>query len=136
MVGEVAVAVRVERPVDSREQRGGRAHEGAVLQLEHLDRQSEACGATPCSSGRAAVPDDDAGHRRRVRGGGRGRGRVLRLAADRVPARRDLLQVGMRPVDRPVEQRDRDALAVAAAGRERPRCLLIDFRCAATTSAG
>ena len=121
MVGEIAVPVGVERAIDAGQQRRGRAHESALLHLEHLDRHQRGGRRDAVQAARATVPGDDPGHRRRVRGRG-GVGRAgLRLAGDGVPGGREIVQVRMRAVDRPVQQRDRHALAVAAGGCERAR---------------
>ena len=90
---------------------------------------SEACGATPC---RPAGPPRPltipaiAVACAAATGSGEA---VCGLPVDRVPAGGEVVQVGMRAVDGAVEQRDRDALAVAAAGRERARGLLSAARC-------
>ena len=76
--------VRVERAVEARKQRRGRAHERALLHLEHLD------GHERCPRGAAVNPVgpprplDDSGHRRRMRRRQRVGIRRLRLAGDRV----------------------------------------------------
>ena len=122
VVGEIAVAVRVERAIEAGQQRRGRAHERALLHLEHLDRHERRRPARR-RAGRA-------GRRARRRcpaiavacaaAAGSG-GSVCGLPAIAFQAGREVVQVRMRAVDRAVEQRDRHALAVAAAGRERAR---------------
>ena len=106
VIGQVSVAVRVERAIEPGEQRRGRPHRARPA----ASRAPGSARARPPARRRAArgpaAARDDAGH-----GGARARrppGRARRPAAcrDRVPAGREVVQIGMRAVDRAVEQRD------------------------------
>ena len=69
VIGEVAVAVRVERAIDAREQRGGAADEDAPVHRHDLQRQDLRARGDASEPGRPARTGDDAGHVGGVAGG-------------------------------------------------------------------